>query len=468
MAPMSDLAQRLADPSSLILPEHPTFQRQAARWREWHGPSLSAIARPTTEADVQEIVRFANEHGIPFVARSGGHGATEALLDVEDGIQIDLRGMNSVEVSADGMSARVGGGTNVKDLVNGLEKAGKRTVTGICELVGVSAVMLGGGHGWLQGQHGLPVDQVLSARLVVPSGDVVEASPESNPDLFWAIKGAGHNFGIVTEWNLRTYDLKDTKWSYEVFVFSGEKLEPLYTLTNEMMKTQPPELTHWTYIISPAEIKPEHPLIWYAIVYDGPVDKAREYTRPIHDIGPMMVNAGVADTHELAEITFQGENSPGCAYGLTSVRYPIGLKSYNIDALRKVYDDIDETFKRVPELSGSFFLLEGYSSQGVRAIDEETSVFPHRDDNLLVTSYIQYKPDSKIDPLAQEFGLRLRNYLLAGSDDPAHLRAYVNYAHGTESLSEVYGWNEERLTRLKSLKAEWDPENKMRFYMPIS
>lgn len=99
---------------------------------------------------------------------------------------------------------------------------------------------------------------MLSARLVLPDGGAVTVSQDSNPDLFWAIRGAGHNFGIVTEWQLRVYDIKNPKWGYDIFVFSGDKLEALYTLTNDMMKTQPPEVTHWAYILSPAELNPEH------------------------------------------------------------------------------------------------------------------------------------------------------------------------------------------------------------------
>lgn len=161
------------------------------------------------------------------------------------------------------------------------------------------------------------------------------------------------------------------------------------------------------------------------------------------------------------------EGSGGCSYGFTSLRYPIGLKTYNTAALRKVYDDIDETFRQVPALAGSFFLLEGYSTQGVQAVDAASTAFPHRGDEILVTSYVQYKPDPTVDGMAQEHGTRLRKYLLEGSDDPEHLRAYVNYAHGTESLQEIYGWEEWRLQKLRSLKAKWDPENKMRYYAPI-
>ncbi|KAI0854095.1 hypothetical protein F5Y00DRAFT_222271 [Daldinia vernicosa] len=463
----ADLGPRLSPSASIALPDDANFANLTSRWREWHAPTIAAVVQVATEGDVQQAVRFANEHGLPFIARSGGHGATEAMASAKDAIQIDFRKLSHVKLSEDGKTAIIGGGATVKGVVEALGKLGKQAVTGVCECVGISAPILGGGHGWLQGQYGLPADQVISARLVLPNGDAVTVSEESHSELFWAIKGAGHNFGLVTEWKYCVYDIKNPKWSYEIFVFSGDKLEVLYELTNEMIKTQPPQVTHWSYIIKVADIDPEHPIIWYAIIYDGPVPEARQYAKPIHSIEAIMVNSGEATIPELAALTFQDENGPGCAKGLTSLRYPIGLKSYNTASIRKVYNEIDETFRRVPELAGSFFLLEGYSTQGVQAIDEASTAFPHRSDEVLVTSYVQYKPDESMDTTAQEFGKKLRDYLLEGSDDPDRLRAYVNYANGDESLEEIYGWEEWRLEKLRKLKKHWDPENRMRYYVPI-
>lgn len=180
-----------------------------------------------------------------------------------------------------------------------------------------------------------------------------------------------------------------------------------------------------------------------------------------------MVQTGEATLHDLAVATFQDADGPGCAYGSTSLRYPIGLNSYNVAAVRKVYNEIDETFRKVPELAGSFFLLEGYSTQAVKAVDPASTAFPHRSDDILVTSYILYKPNPTIDPIAKEFGRKLQKYLLDESDDPAHLRAYINYANGEESLQEVYGWEDWRLQKLRKLKSKWDPNNVMRYYVPI-
>lgn len=145
MALRSALGSTLSEASTIALPGDPGFDALKARWREWHGPSLSAIVKPSTEADVQEIVsyskplsskdvelkpgkiRYANDHNIPFITRSGGHGATEALASAEGAIQIDLRDMSTVEVSQDGSSVKIGGGTNVKQLTSVLAKTGKHT-----------------------------------------------------------------------------------------------------------------------------------------------------------------------------------------------------------------------------------------------------------------------------------------------------------------------------------------------------
>ncbi|KAF7886229.1 hypothetical protein EAF00_010332 [Botryotinia globosa] len=303
--------------------------------------------------------------------------------------------MNHITLSDDGQTATIGGRANVKGVVDTLTRLGKRTVTGIYELVRFSAPTLGDGHGWLQGQYGLMADQVISARLLLPSGELVTVSEKTYPDLFWAIRGAGHNFGLVMGWEYR-------------------------------------------------------PVLWFGIIYNGSPEIANRYAKPFHDIGPLSVQTGQGSLRDLAVVTFQDADGPGCAYGMTSLRYTIGLKSYNVTAI-----------------AGSFFLLEGYSTHAVKAIDAASTAFPHRDDNILVASYVMYAPDSNVDLIAKEFGEKLRKYLLDGSEDPEHLRAYVNYADGDESLQAIDGWETWRLEKLKKLKAQWDPKNTMRYYVPI-
>lgn len=233
------------------------------------------------------------------------------------------------------------------------------------------------------------------------------------------------------------------------------------------MKDQPPELVYWGYIIKVAEIDLDYPILWFGVIYNGSPEAIKGYAEPFHNIGPLNVQTGEGLIPDLAVLTFQDRDGPGCAYGITFLCYPIGLKSYNIVAVRKVYDEIDETFCWVPEVAGSFFLLESYLTQAVEAINPVTTAFLHRDDKILVISYIIYTPNDAITPVAQEFGKKLRQYLLDGSDKPDRLRAYVNYADGNEPLPAVYGWDSWRLEKLKELKAKWDPKNTMRYHVPI-
>ncbi|KAI0525614.1 hypothetical protein F5B22DRAFT_590734 [Xylaria bambusicola] len=463
----SNLRPLLSSGADLVLKGDPEFDTLTSRWREWHSPSINAVVQVATEKDVQETVRFAKRNNVPFVGRAGGHGATEALANAKNAIQVDFRKLNQVTLNANGETATIGGGATVKQIIDGLAAGGKRAVTGICECVGITAPIMGGGHGWLQGQYGLAADQVVSARLVLTNGDIVTVSNESNKDLFWAIRGAGHNFGLVTEWEYRVHNTKENQWSYEIFIYSQDKLESLYELANSMIKDQPAEAIHWGYIVKVDEIDANHPILWFGVIYDGPTETAREYAKPFHGLEPLMVQAGEGTLHDLAVITFQDKNGAGCAYGLTSLRYPIGLKSFDVPAMRKVYDHIDETFRNTPEVAGSFFLLEGYSTQAVEAVDAGSTAYPHRDDKILVTSYVQYQPNSTIDPIAEKFGQTLRNILLEASDDPVHLRAYVNYANGDEPLEAVYGWEKWRLEKLRQLKKQWDPNNKMKYYVPF-
>lgn len=121
--------------------------------------------------------------------------------------------------------------------------------------------MLGGGHGILQGRYGLLADNLVSARMVIANGTAITVSLESNPDLFWAIRGAGHNFGIVTEFTYKIYDVgENSNWAYESFIFTNDKLEEVYHELNKLTAggTQPVELFNFSYFILLPDIDPNN------------------------------------------------------------------------------------------------------------------------------------------------------------------------------------------------------------------
>jgi FAD/FMN-containing dehydrogenase len=186
-------------------------------------------------------MRYSNKCSIPFFAQSGGHGFTSTIANVKNGNPINLRALNSTTISPGGEYAISGGGVKGKEVIDMLWPFGKQTVTGVCECVGLTAVALGGGHGALQGYYGLASDQLLSVRLVLANGSAITVSETERSDLFWALRGADHNFGIVTSLSYRIHDIdmangKDI-WSYELFIYAAtpENVRAVYTQASKMV-----------------------------------------------------------------------------------------------------------------------------------------------------------------------------------------------------------------------------------------
>lgn len=187
------------------------------------------------------------------------------------GISIDLGRLDTVDVAADGRTARIGGGAKSKKVIDVLAAAGKQTgtsddlpprarrvltpdaVTGACECVGFTGPALGGGHGWLQGRYGLAADQIVSMDVVLADGSLRTIYQGSG--LMWAMKGAGHNFGIVTSVVANIYDVAEHDWAVEVFVFTGDKVEAIYEAANGLGADGSP-IVHWSYWLNDAAVDP--------------------------------------------------------------------------------------------------------------------------------------------------------------------------------------------------------------------
>ncbi len=166
----------------------------------------AVIAQCADVADVQAAIRFATDNNLEIAVRGGGHSVAGNGL-VEGGLVIDLRRMNAVTVDPAARIATVGGGATMSHLDRGTQPHGLATTGGRVSTTGVGGFVLGGGGGWLDRKFGLACDNLVSAEIVLASGDVVAASAAEHPDLFWALHGGGGNFGVVTSMRLRLYPL---------------------------------------------------------------------------------------------------------------------------------------------------------------------------------------------------------------------------------------------------------------------
>lgn len=195
---------------------------------------------------------------------TGTHGWTDDISRIQDGIQIRMRGLNHVGLGSNNDTAYAGGGVIQYEVVQALYQYGKQAgkslcpfmqlphklgnsqltnmvflVHGLCECVSIMGPLLGGGHSMLQGAHGFAADNLVSAKVALHDGTVVTASATENEDLFWGLRGAGHNLGIVLEFEVKAYDIHPDPWTSVTLVFGDDKIEEYFEAWNKLEVTIP-------------------------------------------------------------------------------------------------------------------------------------------------------------------------------------------------------------------------------------
>lgn len=305
-----------------------------------------------------------------------------------------MRALNSIAISEDGTYATVGGGIKGVEVTDALWKEKKQTVTGCCECVGLTAVALGGGHGVLQGYYGLLSDQMLEVNLVMANGTAITASDSEHADLFWALQGAGHNFGIVTSMKYKIYDVDfdngKNVWSYEVFTYPATKetIRAVYTHAEKVMGSQPEGAFLYGLVLTNPLVANE-PVIMKHVIWNGPLSTIRELTQGFHDLNPMSVGAEEGEFPDVSRYLQVDKDSMVCHAreyipGPGIPRVPVDMIEYNIEAVVDAVEKFRGLTMSVKELAGSFFMLEQYSTQGLRKRSMESSAVITREDRLIL------------------------------------------------------------------------------------
>jgi hypothetical protein len=202
-APISDLRSSLH--GEVVEAGDATYDQARKVWNAAIDRRPLAVAYCADDADVQTAVRFAAAHGVEVAVRCGAHSMSGSCV-VDDGLVIDLSRMNAISVDPDARRVRVGGGALLGDLDAATQQHGLAVPVGLVSHTGVGGLTLGGGMGWLSRKYGMAIDNLVSVRCVTAAGDVLTASEHENQDLFWALRGGGGNFAIVTEFEFGLHE----------------------------------------------------------------------------------------------------------------------------------------------------------------------------------------------------------------------------------------------------------------------
>jgi FAD/FMN-containing dehydrogenase len=441
----------------LLLPASPGYD--AAR-RIWNGAidrRPACIARCTGVADVVAAVRFAREQDLLVGVRSGGHGVGgHAVCD--GGLVVDLSAMKGIRVDPTTRTARAEAGVLWGELDRETQLHGLATVGGIVTHTGIAGLTLGGGIGWLMRKHGATVDNLLSADVVTAQGELVTASEDENPGLFWAIRGGGGNFGIVTSFEYRLHAVGPIVLAGPVF-HRVEDARDVLRFYREFIATAPDELTT-IFELSVAPAAPFLPeevhgkqVVMLGACYAGPSDEGAEVVRPLKQFG-----RPIADLLEPKPYTaLQSMFDPMVPHGWH--RY---WKSVELPPLTDAA--IDTLVEHAPAVTSPRSYCIVFQLGGSLArVDEEATAFSQRGaaHNVNVNAvWTEEDPDRERHVVwARDFFDALQPH--AGG------RVYVNFLgdEGGDRVRQAYGAR--NYGRLVELKRTYDPTNFFRLNQNI-
>ncbi len=422
----------------------------------------AAVAAVGSTADVQACLAFAGQHGLPVSVRSGGHSYLGASAG--PGLVVDVRRLDGVSARGDGTAA-IGAGAALVDVYAGLAATGVSVPAGSCPAVGVSGLALGGGMGVVGRQYGLTCDRLVSAQVVLADGRVVTASEGSEPDLFWALRGGGGSFGVVTELVLRTHPTRDLAtftltWPYAAAadVLSGWQS----TLT-----AAPDTLWTTCHLLATVGGRPTASVSGVLVGTPGALDPlvdalaravgAAPDTRSVRSRGyldTMLLEAGCSDW-SVAACHVTGQSRAGTlardAFVAASDLYPAPLSPA---AVTRVVAAVQQRQDAGLGVGGV-----GFDSWGgaVGRVAPEATAFPHRSTLLSAQWTASWAAVAGNGPqAANEASLAALRAATGGEGRGA----YANYADATltDPLAAYYGDN---LARLTDVKRRYDPTGRL-------
>jgi len=433
----------------VILPQDSAYDGARVVWNGMIDRRPALIVRPTGAADVATAIRFARAEELPIAVRSGGH-SIPGFSTCDDGIVIDLSRMRGVRVDPERRIAQANGGSLLGDIDHEAQAFGLVCPFGVVSHTGAAGLTLGGGMGRLQRKFGLSIDNLLAADVVTADGRLVRASEDENAELFWGLRGAGPNFGIVTSLEYRLHPMERVI-TYGSVVHPVERANELAALVREEVANGPDEAA---LAFGFAHDNGE-PFVFAGALHCGSLQDAERDLARLRAFGPPSADTFAARSY----LSTQTMNDDAMSWG-----HRFSMKSA---MLREQPDDLIDKLvghlSRIPD--GAHGEFTSWSmGRAIARVPEDATAFAGRDATFWFAAEILWE-DEALDESCREWA----RDALADAQPYATTGRYVNDVAGAgdaDVVRSVYG--DAKYERLVALKREWDPDNVFRLNQNIT
>jgi FAD/FMN-containing dehydrogenase len=438
----------------LITPDHHDYDDARAMWNGAVDRRPRLFARCSGTADVVAAVRFARDCDLEIAVRGGGHNVAGTAV-CDDGIVVDLSMMRAVSVDPVDSTALVQGGAQWGDVDHETQAYGLATTGGIVGHTGVGGLSLGGGIGWLMRKHGLTVDNLVEAEVVTAQGDIVRASANDHPDLFWALRGGGGNFGVVCSFRFALHPVGPTVMAGPVFWAAADTRDVL-RFYRDFIADAPDELGTVIRLgtVPPLPVVRDElhfrPAIAVACCYCGPVEAGERAVRALRHFGTPLVDL-VGPT---SYVNHQSGLDDTVPHG-----WHYYWKATNLTGLSDAVIDIvaDHAYRATsPRSYAAMFHMGG----AVARVPRGATAYPARDVDHNIVIDAAWLPEQG-DIVAATETAWARGFI--GALEPHRAGVYVNFLDSDDDASRVHeAYGDANYRRLVEVKAKYDPENVFR------
>ena len=430
----------------IVLPDDSGYDQARRVWNGMVDRRPAVIVRPSGVDDVVAAIRFGREEDLPIAVRCGGH-SIPGLSTCDDGIVIDLSRIGGAEVDPEAKTARVGGGALLSELDTAAQEHGLVCPVGVVSHTGVAGLTLGGGMGRLMRTFGLTLDNLLAVELVTADGRVVRVSAEEHPELFWGLRGAGANFGIVTSFEFRLHPL-DHPITFGAVTHPLDRARELAALWRDLAENGPDEL-----FLSFGTDNANGGSAYVTALHSGSVAQAEQDLAELRAFGPPTTDSIAPQAYLETQVLYDEPHGAGHRFYMKSAFLP-ALPDEAVDLCV-------EHATRAPDGTESGFSTWAWGRR-ISDVPEDGTAFTGRDAAAWISAETMWD-DPEQDDQCRAWARDALADLAPFASDGRYVNDVVEV--GADVARMIYG--DAKYERLVALKREWDPDNVFRLNQNI-